>query len=193
MPETLRTSAVTLRAPRRGDARAVFENYAGDPRVTRYMLWRTHANQATSERYLSYVIQRNGMGVEWSWAITLPDNDQCIGMVSIIPDRHKAELGYVLAYDYWGRGIMTGIASTMLHWCFKRAGLARVWATCASANAASARVLEKSGLRREGVLRGWLVFPNLTRTPQDCYIYGLVRGDFAQAEAHEAEPQRETG
>jgi RimJ/RimL family protein N-acetyltransferase len=143
------------------------------------MLWRTHANQSTSERYLAYVIQRNGMGVEWSWAITLPDEDRCIGMVSIIPDRHKAELGYVLAHDYWGRGIMTGVVVTMLRWCFERAGLSRVWATCAAANSASARVLEKSGLRREGRLRGWLVFPNLARTPQDCFIYGLVREDFA--------------
>jgi RimJ/RimL family protein N-acetyltransferase len=193
MPETLRTAAVTLRAPRRSDARAVFENYAGDPRVTRYMLWRTHAALSTSERYLSYVIQRNAMGVEWSWAITLPDDDECIGMVSVIPDRHKAELGYVLAHDYWGRGIMTGVARSLLHWCFERAGLSRVWATCASANAASARVLEKSGLRREGMLRSWLVFPNLARTPQDCLIYGLVREDFAAAPAHQTETQRKTG
>ena len=193
MPETLRTSAVTLRAPRRGDAPAVFENYAGDPRVTRYMLWRTHATVATSERYLSYVIQRNGMGVEWSWAITPPDSDECIGMVSIIPDRHKAELGYVLSHDYWGRGIMTGVARSLLRWSFERAGLSRVWATCASANAASARVLEKSGLHREGMLRGWLVFPNLAHTPQDCLIYGLVREDFAAARAQQAEPQREIG
>lgn len=193
MPETLKTSAVTLRAPRRGDARAVFENYAGDPRVTRYMLWRTHPTVATSERYLSYVIQRNGMGVEWSWAIIPPDSDKCIGMVSVIPDRHKAELGYVLSHDYWGRGIMTDVARCLLRWCFERAGLSRVWATCASANAASARVLEKSGLRREGTLRGWLVFPNLARTPQDCLIYGLVREEFAATRAQGGESQRETG
>lgn len=40
---------------------------------------------------------------------------------------------------------------------------------------ASARLLERVGMRREGVLRRWLVRPNLDRAPRDCYCYSLVR------------------
>lgn len=177
MQETPATKRVRLRAPRLSDARDVYENYASDPRVTRYMLWSTHASIDASERYLAYVINRNGTGAEKSWAITGMDNDSCIGMVSVIPDRHKAELGYVLAHDYWNSGVMTGVAQAIIRWCFENAGLTRVWATCADANLASARVLEKVGMQQEGQLRQWLIFPNLAIEPQDCRVYGIINTD----------------
>ena len=51
----------------------------------------------------------------------------------------------------------------------------RVWATCDIENAASARVLEKVGLSREGTLRRWLVRPHLSSDPRDAFIYARVR------------------
>jgi len=175
MTDNSENNRVRLRTPRLSDAADVYANYASDPRVTRYMLWSTHPSVETSERYLAYVINRNGTGAEKSWAITGMDDDRCIGMVSVIPDRHKAELGYVLSYDYWNLGIMSGVAQSIIRWCFENAGLTRVWATCAAENLASARVLEKAGMHQEGKLRQWLIFPNLDSEPQDCCIYGVIR------------------
>jgi RimJ/RimL family protein N-acetyltransferase len=50
-----------------------------------------------------------------------------------------------------------------------------VWATCDVENLASARVLERVGMTREGVLRRWTVYPNLGDTPRDCLCYSIVK------------------
>jgi len=51
----------------------------------------------------------------------------------------------------------------------------RVWATCDVDNVASARLLERVGMEREGVLRRWLVHPNLSEAPRDCLCYSIVK------------------
>ena len=64
-----------------------------------------------------------------------------------------------------------------------------MWAVCAVENHASARVMEKAGMKREGTLRHWMVFPNL----------GGVIDDDPRTENHEiarvvrGERQRQTG
>jgi ribosomal-protein-alanine N-acetyltransferase len=50
-----------------------------------------------------------------------------------------------------------------------------VWATCDVDNVASARLLERVGMEREGVLRQWLVHPNLSEAPRDCLCYSIVK------------------
>ena len=57
----------------------------------------------------------------------------------------------------------------------ERAEIHRVWAVCDVENAASAHVLEKLGILREGVLHRWLVHPNVSPAPRDCYVYAYAR------------------
>jgi [ribosomal protein S5]-alanine N-acetyltransferase len=52
-----------------------------------------------------------------------------------------------------------------------------VWAVCDVENAASARVLEKAGMRREGVLRRWAMHPNMGEEPRDSFCYAKVKGE----------------
>jgi ribosomal-protein-alanine N-acetyltransferase len=53
----------------------------------------------------------------------------------------------------------------------------RIWATCDTDNVASARVLEKAGLRREGTLHRWSVKPNIGPEPRDAFVFAKVRSD----------------
>ncbi len=55
-------------------------------------------------------------------------------------------------------------------------GIRRIGAVCNAQNLASARVMEKAGLIREGILRRWLRHPNVGAEPRDCFSYALVRG-----------------
>lgn len=66
---------------------------------------------------------------------------------------HKAEFGYWLAKSYWNRGIMTKVTGAACEYGFGDLGLARISANVVVGNQASARVLEKCGFVREGVLR----------------------------------------
>jgi RimJ/RimL family protein N-acetyltransferase len=85
------------------------------------------------------------------------------------------DLGYVLERASWGKGYMTEAVRFLVDWAVSQPSIYRVWATCDVTNLASAHVLEKVGMQREGVLRRWIMHPNLSEEPRDCYCYALVK------------------
>jgi RimJ/RimL family protein N-acetyltransferase len=68
-------------------------------------------------------------------------------------ERVSAELGFWLGEDFWGRGVMTDAVSLFVPWAFGQFDLSRIYAHVFFYNGASARVLEKAGFSREGLLR----------------------------------------
>ncbi len=171
----LEAGACNLRSLQPRDAEAIFRNYASDDSVTRYALWPTHTRLETAQAFVYEALERCETGEEWTWSITAPDANECIGLVSARPSGHKAEIGYVLGQAFWNRGIMTAAVSCFIRWCFSETDLNLLWATCAVKNVASSRVLVKVGMEQGGILRGWHVFPNYSDKPQDCYVYTLLR------------------
>ena len=70
---------------------------------------------------------------------------------------------------------MTEALQPLVNWVINQPEIYRVWAVCDCENLASARVLEKIGMTREGVLRRWLIHPNLSDVPRDCLCYAKVK------------------
>ena len=67
--------------------------------------------------------------------------------------RHSAEIGYWLGQPFWGRGITTAAVRAVMRYAFETLGLIRLEAHIFARNQQSARVLEKVGFKREGLLR----------------------------------------
>jgi RimJ/RimL family protein N-acetyltransferase len=175
-PETLVGRRVCLRRARVSDAAAILGEYAQDPEVTRYLVWRPHESLATTEEFLRGCVARWEAGTEFTWALTLTGgDDRAVGMVACRVRGHAADLGYVLSRRLWGRGLMSEAVSLVVDWALRQPSIFRVWAVCDTANLASARVLEKAGMQREGVLGRWIVHPNVSADPRDCFIYARVR------------------
>ncbi len=84
----------------------------------------------------------------------------------------KAELGYVLAREYWGKGITTEAVKQAIKIGFDDLEIQRIEALVAPDNIASAKVLVKSGMICEGLLRSCIVFKNIV---SDRYIYSIIR------------------
>lgn len=76
-----------------------------------------------------------------------------VGLCHIDRQSKNAEIGYWLAREYWGRGLMTKIVKEMVRYSFKKLQLVRVYGYVFPFNKASARVLEKAGFQYEGTLR----------------------------------------
>jgi RimJ/RimL family protein N-acetyltransferase len=70
---------------------------------------------------------------------------------------------------------MTEAVMSVTHWALAQPEIYRVWATCDVENVASARLLERVGMQREGVLHRWLLHPNVSNTPRDCFCYAIVK------------------
>lgn len=86
---------------------------------------------------------------------------------------HRGEVGYILRRETWGRGLPTEVAGLLLRCGFDELRLHRLWATCDPANAASIRVLEKVGMRREGLLREHYLAHD--GTWRDAVVYAAIR------------------
>jgi RimJ/RimL family protein N-acetyltransferase len=177
VPEVLTTQRLVLRRPRLSDAAAIFAEYAQDPEVTRYLIWRPHREINETTDFLAGCLARWKSGEELAWGITTLDKDRVIGMVACRIRGHAAQIGYVLARQYWSRGYMTEAVRAVVEWVTSLESVFRVWAVCDTANVASARVLEKVGMSREGVLRRWIMHPNTSSAPRDCFVYSKVRDE----------------
>lgn len=174
-PEIIRTGRLVLRRPVDADAAAIFDGYAQDPEIVRYLVWRPHTSIAQTHEYLAVCHAGWDAGNDLTWALTLHGDDRLIGMIGIRPRGYKNDLGYVLARAYWGRGLMAEAGRAIVELAFTDPAVYRVWAVCDADNHASARVLEKIGMTREGVLRRWMIHPNIGPEPRDSLCYSRVR------------------
>ena len=174
-PTTLKTERLRLRKAKSSDAEAIFRQYAQDPEVTRYVSWRAHKDLDETREYMRMCQLAWDIGKAFHWVIERHEDREVIGMMIARVAAEKWELGYVLARAYWGRGYMTEAIKGLVAWALKQKGIYRIWGVCDIENIASARVMEKVGMQKEGTLRRWSVHPNLSAEPRDSYCYAIVK------------------
>src|SRR5690349_4687178 len=174
-PDIIQTERLVLRRPVERDATAIFEGYAQDTDVVRYLVWPPHRSIDDTRAYLRYTDAGWVARTELTWALTLRGEGHLIGMIAVRPNGHKPDLGYVLARSHWGRGLMAEAGRAVVDLALSDPAVYRVWAVCDVENYASARVLEKIGMTREGVLRRWIVHPNVSPEPRDSLCFSRVR------------------
>ncbi|MDQ4106675.1 MAG: GNAT family N-acetyltransferase [Actinomycetota bacterium] len=151
-PPELMTERLLLRKMRSDDAGEIFA-YASDPEVTRYMRWETHRTIDDSRAFLDLVLGKYEGGGEPDWGIVHKESGRFTGTCGFIeysPEHSRIELGYVLAKEFWGRGLMPEAVRAIIRFGFEELGLNRIEARCIAENIASATVI---GEGRDG-LRG---------------------------------------
>lgn len=174
-PKILKTERLRLRKATFSDAEAIFSQYATDPEVTRFVSWRAHRNLTETREYMRMCALAWDIGKAFHWVIETQDSKQVIGMMIARVNAEKWELGFVLARPFWGRGYMTEAVKALIAWALKQKEIYRVWAVCDIDNKASARVMEKVGMTREGILHRWSLHPNLSAEPRDSYCYSITK------------------
>ena len=154
-PPVLETGRLVLRRMLKSDSADMYE-YARRQDVTEYLLWEPHASEQYTRRYLSYLQSRYRAGDFYDWALVLRDSGKMIGtcgFTRFMLDANAAEIGYVLNPDWWGKGIAPEAARAALRFGFRELGLHRIEAHYMTGNDRSRRVMEKIGMRFEGVFR----------------------------------------
>jgi RimJ/RimL family protein N-acetyltransferase/catechol 2,3-dioxygenase-like lactoylglutathione lyase family enzyme len=152
-PDELLTARLRLRPPTMDDAEAIFAHYATDPQVTRYVVWGPHADVGVTRDFLRELLGGRDRGERWPWAIERRSDHRLLGMIEMRLHGATADIGYVLERPSWNQGLATEAACAVAEWARGEPGLSRLTALCDVRNPASARVLEKCGLRCEGVRR----------------------------------------
>jgi ribosomal-protein-alanine N-acetyltransferase len=171
---TLETERLILREFEESDLQAIQE-YASDPEVVRYMEWGPNTEKDAREFLQRAFDQRQKQPrSDYGLAVVLKSENQLIGSggIHIVNADHKeAELGYCFNRRFWGQGYATEAARAFVALGFAELGLHRIYATCDPANVASARVMEKIGMQREGHLRDHRWMKGKWR---DSYLYAIL-------------------
>ncbi len=166
----METERLVLRAPRLNDAQSIFDRYASDAEVARYLAWPRHVSVAETRAFVKFSAdQWSRWNVGPMLAISREDGTLLGGSGLLRETAEHASTGYVLARDAWGKGYATECLRAMVDLA-ARVGLHRVTAECHAGHAASRRVLDKCGFQQEPVTRQ-MVFPNLSSDPQEVLLF----------------------
>lgn len=175
-PTTFATARLIGRPPRAEDAPAVFAAYAADREVTRYLSWAAYTEVEPLARFLGECAERWRQGEgHLAWLLCPSGTDTPIGSIGLEVTGSRVVFGYVLGRAHWGRGLAAEALRPLIDWALAQPGIYRAWAFCDVDNPASARVMEKAGMVREGILRRWHSCPELGSEPRDCIVCARVK------------------
>ncbi len=154
--KTIETERLILRKFRIEDAEEMYENWASDPEVTRFLTWPAHANVEVTKRVIMDWLSRYEDGGYFNWVMELKENGSVIGNISVVKLKENieaADMGYCMSRAYWGKGLMPEALKAVMDFLFDEVGLNRV-ASCHDVNnPKSGRVMEKAGMKKEGIFR----------------------------------------
>lgn len=174
-PELFQTARLALRPIALEDAGPIFDGYAQDREVTRFVTWRPHQSRDDTIAYVAKCMTAPSH-VTRTYVLLGREDNKVRGAFDLRRRApHCLGFGYVLARAWWGQGLMTEALVEVALWALAQNAIWRIGAVCDVENAASARVMEKAGLTLEGVLRRWIVAPNISDEPRDCLSYARVR------------------
>jgi len=137
---------------------AEFVAYRSSPAVARYQSWDAPYPREEGERFVREIARDHpDTAGEWfQFAVALRGTGQLIGDCAAMPhadDPRQCTIGFTIAPGHQGRGYGTEAVRLLLSYFFTARGKHRVIAYCDARNAASAALLERLGMRREGHLR----------------------------------------
>jgi RimJ/RimL family protein N-acetyltransferase len=180
----LRTERLLLRRYRQNHLGDLFE-FANSPGWGRYLVNVPFPyTRQDAERFLAMFMDTSKweqQGILSNFAIDL--DGKVIGEVYLNQQAYdrqndRAEIGYSLSSRHWGRGLMTEAAKAVMDWAFQAHGLNRMFASCDPRNVGSWRVMEKLGMKKEGVLRSHVKWNGEFR---DQLYYGIMRSEWEVA------------
>ena len=143
--DTIITERIILRKPKMEDAIFVFNNWASDPEVAKYVTWNAHKTIEESKAIVAYWLEQEKDPNTIRFMITLKETGEPIGAIDVVGYIDDVpEVGYCLSRKYWNKGIMTEICSEFVRYLFSL-GYKKVLIEADERNIGSNRVIEKCG------------------------------------------------
>lgn len=153
----LETDRLLLRPARVEDAQPMFDNWASDAEVTKYLTWPAHNSMDVTKMVLDSWLEGYSRADYYQWMIVLKENGgQPVGSISVVHQNDKigkAEIGYCIGRNWWNMGIMTEALQAVIDYLFDEVGMNRIEARHDPNNPNSGAVMRKCGMKYEGTSR----------------------------------------
>ena len=143
--DNINTNRLTLRRFVLNDAQAMFDNWASDPEVTKYLTWDTHPNVEVTKQIVKEWVKQYDDPKTVRFAITLKDSGELIGGIDVVKYVDSVpEIGYCLSKKYWNKGYMSEACKALVDYLFSL-GHKKIMIRAETRNIASNRVIIKCG------------------------------------------------
>lgn len=175
---TLETERLILRKITLEDVADMYL-YGSNKEVSKYVTWETHNTLSDTKEFVEFVLTQYDNKKVSPLGIEYKENGKFIGTIDFVSWQVKhnvAEIGYVLSQDYWGNGIITEAANEVIKFGFNNMDLVRIQARCFAENIGSARVMEKTEMSFEGIIRKEMFTKG---KHQDIKLYSILKEEFA--------------
>lgn len=170
----IETERLILRQFTMEDAPAMYQNWASDPEVTRFLTWPPHAGIEITKTVLFEWVSSYDE-TKYQWCIALKETNEAIGSMGVTHVDESAasmELGYCIGRSYWHNGITSEALMAVMNYLLEEVGVNRIEARHNIKNPNSGKVLKKCGLLYEGTQRS--AFRDNTGI-SDYALYGYVK------------------
>ncbi|MDD3412833.1 MAG: GNAT family protein [Lachnospiraceae bacterium] len=177
---TIETKRLILRKFCKEDAKNMYENWASDSEVTKYLMWPAHSSEKVSEEYIGMLLDSYQLKDYYDWAIELKELGQVIGSIGIVNKNDVVEsvhVGYCVGKKWWNQGLTSEAFQAIIPFLFEEVGVKRIESRHDTNNENSGKVMKKCGLKYEGTLR------NSDHNNQgicDAAWYALLREEYEE-------------
>ncbi len=176
LDETIETERLILERSHLKHAAHIYQSYATNPEVTKYLSWKTHEHVDETRDFLKKC------DVEWKTGVGCPyvifeksDPSNMIGMIHPRLTIHGVHFGYVLRESAWGKGYSSEALTELVARSLNDPEIFRIYAYCDAEHTASERVMQKAGLSKEADLKRYIIHPNISPDPRDCVMYSQTK------------------
>lgn len=154
--QKIESSRLLLRKFEIQDVEDMYNNWASDLEVTKFLTWQAHQNKNVTLNILQEWIQQYAQKDYYNWAIVLKEENQVIGNIAVVLQNEKAQLaqiGYCLSRKFWHQGIMSETLSMVIDYLFDQVEYECIQSHHNVKNPYSGAVMKKCGMKYEGTLR----------------------------------------
>lgn len=176
---TLETKRLILRKAKISDAKDMFNNWANDEKVTKYMTWQSYKDVDEVRGYIEILNENYKNNDYYEWFIEHKEIGEVIGSIGVvksIPEIQCVNIGYCLGFNWWHKGIMTEAFSKVIEFFMEQVEVNRIEATHDTENVNSGKVMQKCGLKYEGTLRQ--ANNNNTNPLCDMAYYSILKKEY---------------
>ncbi|MFL0252583.1 GNAT family N-acetyltransferase [Clostridium neuense] len=158
--QKIETDRLILRRFGIEDSAKVYKNWTSDSLTTRYLSWDTHENEAVTREYIKSKLSLYDNEFFFDWIVIRKEDYEPIGEISCVKFSkfHRlCEMGDCYGSKYWNLGYGTEALKAFIKYMLKKVEVDIVIACHTESNAASGRIMEKAGMRKDAVLPNYFV------------------------------------
>ncbi|MFK7925042.1 MAG: GNAT family N-acetyltransferase [Bacteroidia bacterium] len=179
MFEKFETERLIIRRLRLEDVKEVYEGWGNDPQVTQYLSWGVHQSIEDTLSFLKRADDawKQGSG-HLPFGLESKETGKLIGGIGYgIEARCRVQVGYALKRTAWGQGFASEALTGLIGQIWQSfPEVHRISGMCHATHHASAGVMLKVGMEKEGVLKRYFILPNISLTiPCDMAVYALTK------------------